>query len=33
MRIVKSKRHVVAAGDLDATEAAGPMTSSARCRA
>jgi len=31
--IVKSKRHVVAVGDLDATETAGPMTSSERCRA
>ncbi|MGH3177198.1 MAG: hypothetical protein ACRDPF_25420 [Streptosporangiaceae bacterium] len=31
--IVKSKRHVVAFGDLDATETAGPMTSSERCRA
>jgi hypothetical protein len=32
-RIVKSKRHVVAVGDLDATETAGPMTSSERYRA
>jgi len=31
--IVKSRRHVVAAGDLDATETVGPMTSSERCRA
>ena len=31
--IVKSKRHVVAVGDLDATETVGPMTSSERCRA
>jgi hypothetical protein len=31
--IVKSRRHVVAAGDLDATETAGSMTSSERCRA
>ncbi|MGH3180052.1 MAG: hypothetical protein ACRDPF_40040 [Streptosporangiaceae bacterium] len=31
--IVKSKRHGVAVGDLDATETAGPMTSSERCRA
>lgn len=31
--IVKSGRHVVAVGDLDATETAGPMTSSERCRA
>jgi hypothetical protein len=30
--IVKSKRHVVAVGDLDATETVGPMTSSERCR-
>jgi hypothetical protein len=31
--IVKAKRHVVAVGDLDATETVGPMTSSERCRA
>jgi hypothetical protein len=31
--IVKFKRHVVAAGDLDAAETVGPMTSSERCRA
>jgi hypothetical protein len=31
--IVKSKRHVVAVGDLDATETVAPMTSSERCRA
>jgi hypothetical protein len=31
--IVKSRRQVVAVGDLDATETAGPMTSSERCRA
>jgi hypothetical protein len=31
--IVKSKRHVVAVGDLDATATVGPMTSSERCRA
>jgi hypothetical protein len=30
---VKSRRHVAAVGDLDAPEAAGPMTSSERCRA
>jgi hypothetical protein len=30
---VKSKRHVVAVGDLDATETVGPMTSNERCRA
>jgi hypothetical protein len=30
--IVKSTRHVVAAGDLDATETAGPMTPGERCR-
>jgi len=32
-RIVKSRRHVVAAGDLDATETAGPMTPGEHCRA
>jgi hypothetical protein len=31
--IVTSKRHVVAVGDLGATETASPMTSSERCRA
>jgi len=31
--IVKSKRHVVAVGDLDATETVGQITSSERCRA
>ena len=31
--IVKSTRHVVAVGDLDATETVGPMTPSERCRA
>jgi len=30
--IVKSKRHVVAVGDLDATETAGPMRSSELCQ-
>jgi hypothetical protein len=30
---VKSRRHVVAVGDLDATETVGPMTPSERCRA
>jgi hypothetical protein len=29
--IVKSRRHVVAVGDLDATETVDPMTSSERC--
>jgi len=32
-RIVKSRRHVVAAGDPGATEIAGPMTPGERCRA
>jgi hypothetical protein len=31
--ILKSRRRVVAAGDLDATEIVGLMTSSERCRA
>jgi len=30
--MVKSKRHAVAVGDLDATETPGPMSSSERCR-